>query len=162
MYSNIRNGYKNDWLNMLDSVEYNLKCQQPRYPLLPSKYKVYFQQNEWLNYARVLDKILPVLTAREIFWQKHRDNGLPSVYAQRILEFFQTLHQSLLHNGSHPIDRKIYQEYQQQEAHIIPTLARIHRCVKARNEAAGIKIECILTEDEILDIALRAILKRRN
>ena len=162
MYNNIRDSYENDWLNMLDSIEFNLKCQQRCRPLLPNKYKVYFRQNEWLNYGRVFDKVLPALTARENVWHKCRDDGPPSGYGQRIRRVLRTLHLSLMRNGGQPNDPKLYQEYKQQEQYIIPTLARIHRRVKAQHEAAGIKSEYILTEDETLDIALRAILKRRN
>ncbi|WP_342754422.1 hypothetical protein AAGQ96_20270 [Pantoea sp. MBD-2R] len=159
---NIRTGYENDWLNMLDRVEFNLNCQQPCRLLLPNKYKVYFQRNDWLNYGRVLDKVLPGLTGRECLCQKRHDDGPLAGRGERFLGFLRTLQLARVRNVNRPDHRKLYQEYKQQEEHIIPTLARIHRRIKARHEAAGIKSECILTEDETLAIALRAILKRRN
>ena len=159
---NIRPEYGNDWLNMLDSVEFNLKYQQQYRQFLHNKNKGYFQQNDWIDHGRIVDKVLPALTAGEALWQKRGNNGSQSGYGQRILAVFRTLHPSRLSRVSGPKYRKIYQEYQQQEEYITPTLARIHRRVKAQREAMGIKSECILTEDETLDIALRAILKIRN
>lgn len=115
MGNNLRHSYENDWLNMLDSVEFNFKCQQRCRPFLPSKYRVFSRENKWLNYAQVFNEVLPALTTRENVCQKCRDDDPLSEYGQRILGLLRTLHLLLLRNGNQPIGPKRYQEYKQQE-----------------------------------------------
>lgn len=88
MDNNLRHSYENDWLNMVDSVEFNFKCQQRCRPFLPSKYRVFSRQNKWLNYGQVFNELLPALPTRENVCQKCRDDDPLSEYGQRILGAF--------------------------------------------------------------------------
>ncbi len=159
---NIKSGYKNDWLNMLDSVEVNLKYQQQRHSFICDKYKASFRQNAWLDAGRILDNALSALPAGERCRQTRHDKNTLPVSLLSLSSPYHTLSMTLLQDASQTGKGDIYLGGNVLEEEVMPTLTRIYQRMMARREEAGIKNESTLTADESLDIALRTILKRRK
>lgn len=168
MLKKIKPNFENYWLNMLDSVEDNLRCWRQTHARQPADLPGNTMQNEWLNCAGSVDRALEQLLQQgQILEQQAAELSRRGMLPGRlggVVARFQALGVTLAQQSASAANREIYQEYQQLADHIMPTLARINQRVEARREAVGITTKTqaeFPAADETLDVALRAALKRR-
>lgn len=169
-----KENFQNHWLNMLDSVEENLKyyCRTRALSdrIVNVNGGILTHTNEWLNCASSVENVLQTLSLNsENLGEKARvlrGEGLVSGRAYRLILRFQSLSSLLAERTASAQARELHAEYCQLADQIMPTLARINKRVAARRQMLDINGDggrmMPYPADDTIDVALRAVQKQRS